>query len=136
MTFHRSNLGPSCPPEEATDQSHHGKGCTRNHTCEEEKRRAERFRYRRRQRQLFSATSARRAAIIIITLTIRWRRTESCGRNRRLYQRLHRGTRMPDDDRRQDGHGVGGMQRRSRNMRICRNPICYRCDIIDKAELE
>eukprot|EP00972_Heterocapsa_arctica_P011466 1681624-Heterocapsa_arctica.AAC.1 len=88
MTVRRSNLGPSCPSEEATDQSRHGKGCTRCQTCEEEKRRAEKFRYRRRERQFFSATPARRAANIIITPTIRWRRTESWGRNRRLYQRL------------------------------------------------
>eukprot|EP00972_Heterocapsa_arctica_P041589 6131682-Heterocapsa_arctica.AAC.1 len=49
--------------------------------------------------------------------------------------KCHRRTRMPDDDRHKDTEwvecntGVGA-------WRICRNPICYRCDIIDKAEME
>eukprot|EP00972_Heterocapsa_arctica_P102270 15069024-Heterocapsa_arctica.AAC.1 len=53
MNINRSNLGPSCPVEDSTDQSQHGKGCNRSKTCEEEGSRAERFRYRRRHQQFF-----------------------------------------------------------------------------------
>eukprot|EP00972_Heterocapsa_arctica_P052849 7780277-Heterocapsa_arctica.AAC.1 len=88
MTYHRSNLGPSSPPEEVAGHIHkNGQGCPRNKTCEEEKRRAERCRCRRRQRGHFSAEAARRAAKDVTTpTTTQWRRTERYGRSRGSFQ--------------------------------------------------
>eukprot|EP00972_Heterocapsa_arctica_P024749 3650836-Heterocapsa_arctica.AAC.1 len=49
---------------------------------------------------------------------------------------LHRGARMPDDDREQAGHGMGGVRCRSWNVEDLQGPICYGCDIVDKTEVE